>query len=323
MQHAWRTQSPGKAIIFGEFAVLWGYESIVIPLSEGILIEWRHEKSQNNVVLLDDFRYRWDEIRAEASKVQERYARYLKRELDAGDIIEHRDQLSLVCLSYASDELQRGQLSLRRSSSLYEGSGLGSSAALITALLKGLNIKKNLYQLSCSIESYQHGQSSGVDIFVALTAQATRYCQGQQKYLTDSLPQVSLLHTGIPLSNTAQSVALAQKNMTQALRASYPQKAIMQALKSGHEAKWLTALRLNHRWLCELGVVPQKVADFIAAVEALGGAAKISGAGSISGEQAGAVIAWPHPEIEKLAKYYGYTFKENCSWNFQAQPMAQ
>lgn len=323
MQHVWRTYSPGKTIIFGEFAVLWGYEAIVAPLSDGITIDWQHQQVEEPGVVLDDTPYSWAEIWLESAKAKKSYERYLKGDICASNILEHRDQLSLLCLAHASEGLQHGQLSLRRSSSLYEGSGLGSSAALITAILKGLKIKKNLYEVARSIENYQHGQSSGVDICVALEARFIKYRQGQQKYLIRNLPQLSMLHTGKPLSNTGQSVTLAQKNMTQSILNSYPQKAIIGALQSGSEKKWLTALKLSHRWLCDIGVVPQKVVDFIAEVEALGGAAKISGAGAVLGDAAGALIAWPHPELEALAKYYGYILKENGSWNIQAQLMAQ
>ncbi len=41
----------------------------------------------------------------------------------------------------------------------------------------------------------------------------------------------------------------------------------------------------------ELGVVPEKVQRFIAEVERSGGAAKICGAGSVAGDQAGVILA--------------------------------
>jgi hypothetical protein len=49
------------------------------------------------------------------------------------------------------------------------------------------------------------------------------------------------------------------------------------------------SVRENHRLLCEIGVVPTRVKKMIEAIEALGGAAKICGAGSVTGENAGVV----------------------------------
>jgi len=53
------------------------------------------------------------------------------------------------------------------------------------------------------------------------------------------------------------------------------------------------------RALEELGVVPEPVRALTRAVEAAGGAAKISGAGSLAGPGAGSLLAY-HPEPERL-----------------------
>ena len=58
----------------------------------------------------------------------------------------------------------------------------------------------------------------------------------------------------------------------------------------------------------DIGVVPLKVQQFIAQVEALKGAAKICGAGAVIGDQAGAVLVLIEDEqaLLMLCQQYGY-----------------
>jgi hypothetical protein len=56
----------------------------------------------------------------------------------------------------------------------------------------------------------------------------------------------------------------------------------------------------GQRALEELGVVPEPAAALVRAIEAAGGAAKISGAGSLAGPGTGSLLAY-HPEPEALA----------------------
>ncbi|MEO1370147.1 MAG: hypothetical protein AAFX50_23435, partial [Acidobacteriota bacterium] len=55
------------------------------------------------------------------------------------------------------------------------------------------------------------------------------------------------------------------------------------------------SVRTVAAWLAGLGVVPESVRGAISQVEAAGGAAKISGAGSLRGPGAGSVLIY-HPE---------------------------
>ena len=65
-------------------------------------------------------------------------------------------------------------------------------------------------------------------------------------------------------------------------------------------------IRKNHQLLKYIGVVPNKVAKFIEQVEELGGAAKISGAGAVSGNNAGIVLVVGETAIIDIANKYGY-----------------
>jgi mevalonate kinase len=60
-----------------------------------------------------------------------------------------------------------------------------------------------------------------------------------------------------------------------------------------------------------LGVVPEAVRDVVRRIESQGGAAKISGAGSLSGSGAGSLLVY-HPEPERIA---GWAFLRPFSFH--------
>jgi mevalonate kinase len=79
--------------------------------------------------------------------------------------------------------------------------------------------------------------------------------------------------------------------------------------RSGHHPGTLVAgIRRNHRLLVEIGVVPGRVARFIAEIESIGGAGKICGAGSVKGEAGGMVwvVGVEQAARNALVQRYGY-----------------
>ncbi|MCE2557850.1 MAG: hypothetical protein J4F98_04320, partial [Acidobacteria bacterium] len=63
-----------------------------------------------------------------------------------------------------------------------------------------------------------------------------------------------------------------------------------EALVTDREPQASAAIAAGHRGLVDLGVVPPAIARRIGRIEAADGAAKISGAGALEGESAGALI---------------------------------
>ena len=59
---------------------------------------------------------------------------------------------------------------------------------------------------------------------------------------------------------------------------------------NGSTKDFQTLIQANHRLLVAIGVVPLKIERFISTIEESGGAAKICGAGAVSGNHAGVVL---------------------------------
>ena len=64
----------------------------------------------------------------------------------------------------------------------------------------------------------------------------------------------------------------------------------------------LHLIREHEACLEDLGVVPEEVRSVVRRVEGEGGAAKISGAGSLSGPGAGSLLVY-HPDPERVARW--------------------
>jgi len=192
----------------------------------------------------------------------------------------------------------RGSLSI--DSDIPIGAGMGSSAALIAALLKLFGHFDNLEQLIQQVrycERLQHGRGSMID--------AAAVCSGGLVRLhnerVESLPLVEeglgagwfWLFTGTPASSTGACVDEVRRHFGQSdiwsEFADVTEQMGAALLKGGAVQELVKA---NHRLLGRIGVVPAPLQRFAERVEQRGGAAKICGAGSVSGDQGGLMLLW-------------------------------
>jgi mevalonate kinase len=175
------------------------------------------------------------------------------------------------------------------------------------------NIEKGidwLERLILEIESMQHGTPSGVDSFISLHGGCVRFQQkGPQKPL--EMPQVPLwaVNTGAPESSTGECVSHVSKNWNKSpIWYEFEQVAldVEQALTSKSSSDLGSALSHNQHLLETIGVVPEKVKEFVREIEQQGGSAKLSGAGSIKGQSAGTLLVLSKEPIEELCQKHGY-----------------
>lgn len=200
------------------------------------------------------------------------------------------------------------------------GRGLGSSAAVIIAVLKSLIHHQRLdvqpaelLALAQLIECRQHGRSSGIDPTTLIHGGLLQY---QPKHPIEQLDKHTLhgwlIDTGHPESSTGHCVQTVKQNhahrteLWQAFKTTTHQ--IAQAWSHQNSQHLKQGIRQNHQLLTHIGVVPQRVQDFIAALENdMDAGAKICGAGSVEGERAGIVLCLSDLPPVKLCRQYGYT----------------
>ncbi|MDZ7370607.1 MAG: hypothetical protein ONB12_05510 [candidate division KSB1 bacterium] len=308
-----RAAAPGKLILSGEHAVVYGAPALAAAVNRFAYAEVQSIEG--------DFEFYLGDYPLHLSLSESEFYHKLQN-LFKIDLRRSNDPSALlVCLldvfmrTYGL-KFPRG-LRLSVQSDLPIGSGMGSSAAVILAVLRVLHEffdipfqADKVFPLALEAENVQHGRSSGLDPYLALHGGFVLFQKGSAEPLPLSDLPFLAVDTGKPEATTGECVAAAAKEFCDGRLAkdfAAVTMTLRQALEKGDADGVRGAVRCNHRLLCRIGVTPRRVQDFIERVEAEGGAAKISGAGSIRGDAAGMVIVFhDEPSTQRLAENFGY-----------------
>lgn len=168
---------PGKWILAGEHAVLRGSPALVFPLqSRALELTYQNSNTDLQLDLSGD------------------HGQDLK--LLVWGVLEKACELKSISRSSL-----KGILKLK--SSIPLGAGLGASAALCVAMSHWFVSQKIIttseqYEFSRTLENLFHGESSGVDIAVALSQAPLKFVRGQlpEALITQWKPQWYLSYSG-------------------------------------------------------------------------------------------------------------------------------
>ncbi len=267
--------------------------------------------------------HRWSRV-VEYSEL----ARRRWRAFEAGEelLVGHRASSALVRIAVgealaslpppAASGLTGRNLELRLQSAIPVGAGFGSSAAAavgvvaVVRALAGSRVRSPdelaaIEAAALEVERRQHGLPSGIDSGTVLRGGVLLVRRSGSGLRFDDLPRpawlsgaVEILDSGTPNQTTGAVVAAVRRRVddeperTAALfdRIGAAVESFRAALEEGGLREAKAAVADGHRALVELGVTPPAIARRVASVEAAGGAAKISGAGALGGESAGALI---------------------------------
>ena len=299
--------APGKLILSGEHAVVYGCPVLAMAINRYTKVTVTREAKPEIKFDLSDLahcsRLSFQALKYLKDKIKRKYYRFICGDFSIREVLQKPFELAQVALGIFTEALNLPLphgVKIHVQSDIPIGCGMGSSAATILSVMQSVSSylrlplsEEKLLQLALEAENMQHGHSSGVDLRIALKG-GCLYIHGEhsEPRMHPELPMY-LINTGTPQTSTGQCIEkVAPLFSSELLRNEF--SAITNAMDAAlQQASWQTmqdTIRHNHQLLTNIGVVPKKVQQFITQVEVFGGAAKICGAGAVTGDQAGAML---------------------------------
>ncbi|MEM6760146.1 MAG: GHMP kinase [Pseudomonadota bacterium] len=322
-------RAPGKLILSGEHSVVYGAPALVVAIERHIEVWFTPLHKTGGLAtafetLAPRSFYPFDVLKGFKDSLDRRFDEFMRGDLPVQKILSRPDDLAIYTLTTLLPMLPApgtsgrlptpGQLSSRSDMPL--GAGMGSSAAVVAATvvlyehLLGLpQSAQDRFAKVRFCERLQHGKGSAIDASAVVFG-------GMNRVQGDDIRQINLpadhslarsdgwywvLH-GTPKSKTGECVAR--------VRAGHGRNAMLWQEFEDVTARFEEVLAKdsdprdaiveNQRLLEHIGVVPTPSARFAAAVRDSGGAAKISGAGAVTGEMGGAMLVY-HPDPDAMA----------------------
>lgn len=320
-----RSRCPGKVILAGEHAVVYGCPALVMAVDRyaTCTVTYREEPTADPRVRfhLPDLDSELDlsvtELLNLRDGLSDRLTAFRDGELPFAQVLPDKPQMVPFAFGLLAepDRLQC-DLDVHLAIDIPIGCGMGSSAAVGLAVLFAAAATfrheltgNELLAHSLTCESLLHGAPSGVDSAVCQLGGCRRFEQGELQDLP--LPSFPLwfVNTGTPETSTGAAVMQVRERFQDDfiwMRFHSIVGRLEACLRAGDATHFQQALRLNHRLLTTIGVVPDRVQQFIRDVEGLDAAAKICGAGAIAGDAGGIVMIAANGPPTRLIEDYGY-----------------
>jgi len=316
--------APGKLILSGEHSVVYGKPAIAMAIDRSAVFELTPQAG--NKVSFDlpggegSGSHTLMALRDLKRRVDKKYREFLQGEIGISYVLGAPADLFRFAFVHTLDGLHRHidtGVCLKLRSSIPVGCGMGSSAATVLSEIRALGHYLRVdfkpdwyYEYSLEAEKLQHGRPSGVDSYISLHGGCASFRQGVAKSMSLPRMKMYMVQTGVPEVTTGESVMEVERRFQNSEIWSEFEavtEVFEEAIRANDEQKVRWLVRENNRLLSAIGVVPRRVQQFIAEVEAFGGSAKICGAGSVAGDTAGVVLVFADEPPSELCEKHGYT----------------
>jgi mevalonate kinase len=316
--------APGKLILSGEHAVVYGQPAIAMAIDRSAVFELTPQPEEGVSFDLPG-QEKTDPstlsaLRDLKRRVENKYHEFLEGEIGIREVLGMPVDLFRFAFINTLDGFHRhleSGVCLKLRSSIPVGCGMGSSAATVLSEIRAIGHYLRVdfkpdwyYEYSLEAEKLQHGKPSGVDSYISLHGGCASFREGVATSMSLPRAKMFMVQTGIPESTTGESVMEVErkfKNSTIWSEFGAVTSCLEDAIRAndGQKIGWL--IRENNRLLSDIGVVPKRVQQFISELEHQGGSAKICGAGSVVGDKGGVVLVFAETPPNELCAKYGYS----------------
>ncbi|RKX43017.1 MAG: mevalonate kinase [Verrucomicrobia bacterium] len=316
--------APGKLILSGEHAVVYGKPAIAMAIDRSAVFELTPQAGNKITFDLPGGEGSGSQtimaLRDLKRRVDKKYREFLCGEIGIRDVLAMPADLFRFAFVHTLDGLHRhidSGICLKLRSSIPVGCGMGSSAATVLSEIRALGHYLRVdfkpdwyYEYSLDAEKLQHGKPSGVDSYISLHGGCASFKEGVAQSMSLPRMKMFMVQTGIPESTTGESVMAVERNFRNSgIWSEFEGVTIAfeDAISANNEQKVRWLVRENNRLLSAIGVVPERVQRFIAEIEQWGGSAKVCGAGSVTGNNGGVVLVFADVSPSELCEKHGYT----------------
>ncbi len=295
---AFTATAPGKVILFGEHAVVYGRPAIAAPV----------EQVRARAVVTPDLRGKPGSLRIQAPAIG--------LEAELSDLpSEHPLAAAVNAVLGQLDIIRLPACTLRVTSTIPVAAGLGSGAAVSVAVIRALSAflgaqleDEQVSALAFEVEKLHHGTPSGIDNSVITYSKPVYFVRGQP---------IETLHVSAPFTvvigdtGIASPTGTAVSNVRRQWHSDTPRyeslfdavgeisRQAREAIESGQPQTLGTLMDRNHSLLQDLGVSSPELDRLVGAARSAGAlGAKLSGGG-----RGGNMIALAFPELaHEIAK---------------------
>ncbi len=315
--------APGKLILSGEHAVVYGKPAIAMAIDRSAVFELTPQADERIAFDLPGVVSRPSTVLALRDlkrRIEKKYHEFLQGDVGIGYVLGGPADLFRFAFIHTLDGLHRtldSGMVMKLRSSIPVGCGMGSSAATVLSEIRAMGHYLRVdfkpdwyYEYSLETEKLQHGKPSGVDSYISLHGGCARFQNGSAAPISLPRAKMFMVQTGIPASTTGECVMQVEQRFKSSSVWSEFEAVTNEfeaALQGNNVQKLHWLVRENNRLLNAIGVVPGKVQQFIAEIEAWGGSAKICGAGAVRGEFGGVVLVFADEMPRTVCEKYGYT----------------
>lgn len=301
-------KAPGKVILIGEHAVVYGQPAIVLPINKYITCRIKPQSSTGIRFIQQSFNF--DQTFS------------LKHILQSADHQQGLLRAPFCLIQGFAKYFKLKEISsiIIETTSQFGQGGYGSSTAYLVSMLKAL-IK--YYQLSCNdqqlfelitqIESkFQNYQVSGIDQAVIVFNKPILFEKFAAKSITPIdikskiLNNILVINTGKAINTTGEVVnwlknqMLTNKQQIENIfnKIGKLSKQTVEILINEDSNRFAEIIDQSSQLLIKLGIVRPQTIRLIEQIHKLGGHAKLTGGGAISGDASGAILCYyPSKEV--------------------------